>query len=189
MKANITRTYDFVLRLENLTNKIKIFGYDTDLIERELIKIKELLKIATQDLRSLDIQAARENLITAKILLRNLNESISRLKNLVNEANTLTYLENSETRILAIKTEINLSPSLTPEIKEDAILALDNSETNLENARELIEINKVDDAVQQLEEAKKWEEESKRIVASVNETEIVDSNENIINTKIETTTP
>ena len=188
MKANITRTYDFVLRLENLTNKIKIFGYNTNSVERELLKIKGLLKNATQDLRSLDIETAKENLITAKILLRNLNESLSRLKNLVNEANTLTYLKDSETRISTIKTEINLSPSLTPEIKEDAITALNNSETNLENAREFIETNNVDDAIPELEEAKKWEEESKRIVASVNETAILDANENKINTQIETPT-
>lgn len=188
IKANITRTYDYVLRLENLTNKIKIFGYNTYSVERELFKIKGLLKNATQNLRSLDIENAKENLITAKILLRNLNESLSRLKNLVNEANTLSYLEESETRISATKTEINLSPSLTPEIKEDAITALNNSETNLKNARELIETNKVDDAIIELEEAKKWEEESKRIVASVNETAILDVNENQINTQNETFT-
>ena len=189
IKANITRTYDFVLRLENLTNKIKIFGYKTDSIDRELLKIKGILKNATQNLRSLDIETAKENLITAKILLQNLNESISRLKNLVNEANTLTYLEDSETRISEIKTDINLSPSLTPEIKEEAITALNNSETNLENARELIEVKQVDDAIQKLEEAKKWEEESKRIIASVNETAIIDTNENKIDTQSETATP
>ena len=76
-----------------------------------------------------------------------LNLECKQLQNLVNEANTLTYIKDSETRISAIKTEINLSPSLTPEIKEDAITALNNSETNLENARDLIETNMVDDAI------------------------------------------
>ena len=102
----------------------------------------------------------------------------SRLTNLVNEANTKNYLDNAETRISSIKTNIT-SSLLTPQIKEDAITALNNSELNLANARDTIEKNNIEEAIQELEEAKKWEEESKRITSLVDETQNSDKMETL----------
>ena len=54
--------------------------------------------------------------------------------------------------------------------KTRAITALNNSESNLENARDLIEENKVDDAISKLEEAKRWEDESQKYLPALTAT-------------------
>ena len=167
LKANITRTIEHVERLENLTAKAATAGYDTTAIEKRLSEVKQHLENATRKLSAINLDGAAEELLIAKTLLDELREPFDRLTNLVKASNTEKYLEAAEIRVSATKANITSSAALTPEIKEDAITALNNSEKNLANARDFIENNDVDDAIEELEEAKKWEEESNRAIASV----------------------
>ena len=167
LKANITRTIEHVERLENLTAKAATAGYDTTAIEKRLSEVKQRLENATRKLSAMNLDGAAEELLIAKTLVDELKELFDRLTNLVKASNTEKYLEAAEIRVSTTKANITSSASLTPEIKEDAITALNNSETNLANARDFIENNDVDEAIEELEEAKKWEEESNRAIASV----------------------
>jgi hypothetical protein len=167
LKANITRTIAHVERLENLTAKAASAGYYTTAIEKKLSEIKQHLENATRQLSAMNLDEAAEELLTVKTLLEELNEPFDRLTNLVKASNTEKYLEAAEIRVAATKANITSSAALTSEAKEDAIAALNNSEANLANARDSIENNNVDDAIEELEEAKKWEEESNRATASV----------------------
>lgn len=167
LKANITRTIEHVERLENLTAKAATAGYNTSAIEKRLSEIKQHLENATRKLSAINLDGAAEELLIAKTLVDELKELFDRLTNLVKASNTEKYLEAAEIRVSATKANITSSAALTPEIKEDAITALNNSEKNLANARDFIENNDVDDAIEELEEAKKWEEESNRAIASV----------------------
>lgn len=167
LKANITRTIEHVERLENLTAKAATAEYDTTAIEKRLSEIKQHLENAARELSALNLDGAAEERLIAKTLLDELREPFARLTNLVTASNTEKYLEAAEIRVSATKTNITSSAALTPEIKEDAITALNNSEKNLANARDFIENNDVDEAIEELEEAKKWEEESNRAIASV----------------------
>lgn len=167
LKANITRTIEHVERLENLTAKAATAGYNTSAIEKRLSEVKQHLENAARELYTLNLDGAAEELCIAKTLVDELRELFARLTNLVKASNTENYLEAAEIRVSATKANITSSASLTPEIKEDAITALNNSEKNLANARDSIENNDVDDAIEELEEAKKWEEESNRAIASV----------------------
>ena len=167
LKANITRAIEYAERLENLTAKAATTGYNTTAIEKRLSEIKQHLENAARELYTLNLDGAAEELCIAKTLLDELKEPFARLTNLVKASNTEKYLEAAEIRVAATKANITASVALTPEIKEDAITALNNSETNLSNARDFIESNNVDEAIGELEEAKKWEEESTRAIASV----------------------
>lgn len=167
LKTNITRTIEYTERLENLTEKAATSGYNTTAIENRLSEIKQHLENATRQLSAMNLEGAAEELCTAKTLLKNLKESLEGLTNRVKASNTEKYLEAAEIRVSATKANITASANLTTEAKEDAITALNNSEKNLENARDLIEKDNVDDAIEELEEAKKWEEESSRAAASV----------------------
>lgn len=182
LKANITRTYNYVERLENLTRKSASLGYNTFSIEKQLTEIKQNLRNATTELLSFNIDDAKKNLVTARTMLKELLEPISQLTNFVNEINTRNYLEAAEKRVSSIKENITLSTVLTPQVKEEAITALNNSEMNLENARIMIDNKNVNEAIQQLEEAKKWEEESIRL------TNLVFSTSNSVVQKDETIT-
>jgi hypothetical protein len=167
LKANITRTIEYTERLENLTAKAATAGYNTTAIEQTLSKIKQHLENTTRKLSAMNLDGAAEELCTAKTLLDDLKQPFNRLTNLVKTSNTAKYLEAAEVRVSATKANITSSANLTPEAKEDALTALNNSEKNLANARDLIENNNVDEAIEELEEAKKWEEESNRAAASV----------------------
>jgi hypothetical protein len=167
LKANITRTIEHIERLENLTARARTKGYGTTAIEKRLSEVKQHLENATRKLSAINLDGAAEELLIAKTLLDELKDPFDRLTNLVKTSNTEKYLEEAKIRVAATKANITSSAALTPEIKEDAITALNNSEKNLANARDFIENNDVDEAIEELEEAKKWEEESNRATASV----------------------
>ncbi len=167
LKANITRAIEHIERLENLTTKAATAGYNTSAIEKRLGEVKQHLETATRKLYARNIEGAAEELCVAKTLLDELTEPFAKLTNLVKTSNTEKYLQEAEIRVSVTKANITLSATLTPEAKEDAITALNNSEISLANAREFIENNNVDEAVGELEVAKKWEEESDRAIATV----------------------
>ena len=189
LKANITRAIEHARRLENLTAKAATAGYNTVAIEKTLSEVKQNLENATRKLYTLNLDGAAEELLIAKTLLDKLKQPFDKLTNLVKASNTEKYLEEAEIRVSATKRNITLSAALTPEIKKDAITALNNSETNLANARDSIENNNVDEAIEELEEAKKWEEESNRAITSVaaTPTSVAPTSESL--TRAETTVP
>ena len=153
LKANITRAIEHVRRLENLTAKAATAGYDTLAIEKRLTEVKQHLENAARELTTMNLDGAAEELLIAKTLLDELKQPFDRLTNLVKASNTEKYLEEAEIRVSETKANITLSATLTPEIKKDAITALNNSETNLANARDSIENNNVDEAIGELEES------------------------------------
>jgi len=167
LKANITRAIAHVERLENLTARARTKGYDTTALENRLSEVKQHLENATRKLSAMNLDGAAEELVIAKTLLDDLKEPFDRLTDLVKASNTERYLEAAEIRVSATKANVTSSAALTPEAKEDAITALNNSEASLANARGSIGKNDVDAAIGDLEEAKKWEEESNRAIASV----------------------
>jgi len=167
LKAKITRTLEYIGKLENLTAKAAEARYNTTSIENGLSEIKRHLENATKELQSRNLEGATEQLHIAKTLLDELREPFTRLTNLVTESNTEKYLQEAEIRVSVAKANITLSSTLTPEAKENAITALNNSEISLANARDSIKENNVDEAIEELEEAKRWEEESNRAISAV----------------------
>ena len=167
LKVNITRTIEHVERLENLTVKAATAGFNTLTIEKRLGEVKQRLGNATRKLYARNFDGAVEELCIAKTLLDELTEPFARLTNLVTASNTEKYLQDAKIRVSVTKTNITLSATLTKETKEEAITALNNSEISLANARDSIDNNNIDEAIEELEEAKKWEEESNRVITAV----------------------
>ena len=188
LKANITRAIEHIERLENSTAKAANAGYITVAIEKRLREVKQYLENATRKLYSRNLEGAAEELRIAKTLLDELTEPFDQLTNLVKASNTEKYLQEAEIRVSETKTNITLSATLTPDAKEDAITALNNSEISLTNARDLLEDNNVDEAIGELEEAKKWEEESDRVITAVaaTSTSVAPTAESISRTEIST---
>ena len=167
LKANITRTIEHVERLEHLTTTAASAGYNTTAIEKLLEEAKQHLENATRELRAMNLEKAIEEFSIAQGLLDELKGYMNNLTNLVTESNTEQYLQEAKKRVSAAKANITQSVTLTPKAKEDAITALNNSEISLANARDQIEENNVDEAIEELEDAKKWEEESDRTISAV----------------------
>ena len=167
LKASITRTTEQLQRIENLTTKASEAGYNTTAIQKRIREINTYLETATQQLLNTNLEEATQALSTAKTLLDGLSQAITRLTTLVTESNTEKYLNEAQVRVSEAKQNITLSATLTAEAKQEAITALNNSEASLTNARDLIENDNVDEAIDELNEAKKWEEESTRVISPV----------------------
>lgn len=167
LKANITRVVNYVEKLENMTKKASTAGYNTLGFEKKLNEINSYLENATRKLRVLNLDGADSDLVIAKTLLEDLRAHVSRLTNLVSKSNVQKYLAEAENRLSATRADISVSATLTAKEKEDALTALNNSETSLSNARDLIEDSNVDGAIEELEEAKRWEAESTATTSAV----------------------
>ena len=167
LKANITRATEYAGRLENLTARAKTKGYNTTAVERKLSDVKQHLQNATRELNRLNLEGATDEFDNAKALLLELKELYNRLTNLVKTSNIEEYLVAAEERVSETKENITDDTNLTANAKEDAIGALNNSEASLASAKDAIRANNVDDAMTDLEDAKKWEEESKRAISAV----------------------
>ena len=168
LKSYINRAAEYAERLQNMTNLAKARGYNTAQVERKLSEVKQHLQNATSELRALNLDGATEELLSAKTLLEELKQLFGRLTHLVKTANIEKYLEDAEVRVYATKANITKSTNLTAAAKDDAIAALNNSAASLADARASIGQNNVDDAIEDLKDAKKWEEESKRALVAVN---------------------
>ena len=166
LKANITRAIEYADRLENLTVRAKTKGYNTTAVELKLSEVKWHLENATMELRTLNFYGATEELSSAKELLKELKTLYDRLTSLVKASNVEAYLDVAEERVSETKANITQSTNLTAAAKEDAIDALNNSQASLANARDAIKTNNIDDAIADIENAKKWEEESQRAITS-----------------------
>jgi len=167
LKANITRVVNYVERLENMIQRASTAGYNTLGVEKQLNEINSYLENATRKLRVLNLNGAASDIVIAKTLLEDLMDNVSRLTNLVSKSNVQTYLAEAENRLSATRADISVSATLTAKEKEDALTALNNSETSLSNAQDLIEDSNVEDAIEELEEAKRWEAESTATISAV----------------------
>jgi hypothetical protein len=170
LKANITRVLEYADRLENLIVRAKAKGYNTTAVEQKLSEVKRYLLKATMELRALNLDGATEELSNAKALLIELKALYDRLTSMVKTTNIETYLNVAEERVSEAKENITQSTSLTSEAKDDAIDALNNSEASLASARDAMKTNNVDDAIADIEDAKKWEEKSKLAITSATAT-------------------
>ena len=170
LKINITRALEYADRLENITARAKTKGYNTTAVEQKLSEVKRYLQNATMELRAMNLNSATEELSNAKALLIELKALYDRLTSLVKTSNIETYLDVAQERVSEAKENVTQSTSLTSEAKDDAIHALNNSEASLASAREAMKTNNVDDAVADIEDAKKWEEESKLAITSATAT-------------------
>jgi hypothetical protein len=190
LKANITRAMEHVERLEKLTQRAARAGYDTEAIDKKILAVKRYLEDIRVELSSGNLQYTVEQLHIVKKLLDDLNGYVDRLTANVTASNTEKYLNAAEVRVSEAKQNITLSATLTAASKEAAIAALNQSELSLSNARDKIDQDNMDEAIDELEEAKKWEEESTRAITadSVNSTSVTPTNEKDAPTKDSATT-
>jgi hypothetical protein len=168
LKANITRAYEHIERLEKLTSKARTAGYNTitiDELSANLSIAKSHLEDASDELDNRNLIGATEKLRKAKALLNELKVLYDRLVNAVKISSTEKYLGAAADRINQTKADITSSATLSPQNKTNAITALDNSENNLADARDHIDKGMVEDAIKELEEAKKWEDESHKYLS------------------------
>ena len=125
------------------------------------------METASDELDELNLEDAIEELKAAKALHVELKTILDRLTQAVKVANAESYLQEAEDRLAETKDNILSSTDLSTQVRDEAIAALNTSESYLDDARESLANSNPDEAITELEEAKKWEDESNNVIASV----------------------
>lgn len=166
LKASLTQGFKYIERLENLSANAKTAGYDTYTLDAKILETKNHLQNASDELDELNLEDALKELKAAELLRAEFATILDRLTQAVKVANAETYLQEAENRIAETKDNILSSTDLTTQVRDEAIAALNTSESYLDGARESLANSNPDEAISELEEARKWEDESRKVIVS-----------------------
>jgi hypothetical protein len=167
LKASLTQAFRYIERLENLTARANAAGYATTVLDANISQAKSHLETASDHLSNRNYDGAREELRAARALYVELKELVDRLTQTVKIVNVETYLQEAEDRLTETRDTILNSTDLSTQVRDDAIAALNTSEGYLDDARASLDNSNPDEAVSDIEEAKKWEDTANNVIASV----------------------
>jgi len=154
LKSSINRYSEQLQRIENLTRFAAAVGYNTTTLETQIQTIKALLDRAAGNIAQKRFEAASVNLAEAKVLIEKLVNTLISIAANLKIQRLQTYIAQTEVRLAAIKeTAISLSniASLT---------ALNNAETRLNNAKEYLEKQQINETLSELANSRASEEEA-----------------------------
>ena len=177
IKAALNQAFSYVERLENLSAKAYTAGYNTTVLDVNISAAKSHLETAADYIADRNYDGAVDEIRAAKAMLVELKDPLNRLTQAVKVANVEAYLQEAEDRLAETESILN-STSLSPEVRDEAIDALNTSKDYLADARDSLANSNADAAITELEEAKKWEDETNNVLASATSVNSSDSTPN-----------
>lgn len=167
LKATLTQAFRYIERMENMSAKANDAGYSTTVLDANISQARNHLEAALDYLNNRNYDAAREELGEAKALYVKLKGLLDRLTEAVKAANVKSYLQEAEDRLNETRDSILGSTDLSQEDRDDAIDALNTSSEYLDNAQDSLANSDLDEALADIEEAKKWEDTANNFIATV----------------------
>ena len=154
LKSSINRYYEQLQRMENLTRFAAAVGYNTTALEVKIQIVKSLLDRASSNINQKRFEAASVNLADAKALIDSLVNALNDIAANLKIQRLQTYIAQTEVRLAAIKeTAISLSNTAS-------LTALNNAETSLDNAKEYLEKQQINETLSELANSRASEEEA-----------------------------
>jgi hypothetical protein len=154
LKSAINRYHEQLQRIENLTRLAATAGYNTTTLEANIQTIKSLLDKASSNVEQKRFEAASNNLAEAKILSDRLVNALNNFAADLKTQRLQTYITQTEIRLAAIREK---AESLS---NTASLAALDNAETSLDNAKEHLENQQINETLTELANSKESEEEA-----------------------------
>jgi hypothetical protein len=154
LKSSITRYYEQLQRIENLTRIAASAGYNTTTLEANIQAVKSLLKTASNNVDEKRFEAASNNLAEAKALSDTLLSSVNQLAVELKTQRLQTYIRQTETRLAAIREKAELASNTA------SLAALENAETSLDNAKDYLESQRISETLSELANSRASEEEA-----------------------------
>jgi hypothetical protein len=154
LRSSITRYIEQLERIENLTQFVATVGYNITMLENQIQRIKILLDRASSNVDQWRFEEASANLVEAKTLGTLLLSSLNNIAYDLKSSRIVTYINQTEARLAAIREK---AESLS---NTASLAALDSAETSLENAKEYLEIQRINDTLSELANSKVSEEEA-----------------------------
>lgn len=154
LKSSINRYSEQLQRIENLTRFAAAAGYNTTAPEAKIQTVKTLLDTASSNIDQKHFEAASVNLADAKALIDSLVNALNNIAANLKIQRLQTYIAQTEVRLATIKeTAISLSNTAS-------LTALNNAETSLNNAKEYLEKQQINETLSELANSRASEEEA-----------------------------
>jgi hypothetical protein len=154
LKSSINRYHEQMQRIENLTRFAAAAGYNTTALEAKIQIVKTLLDKASSNIDQKRFEAASVNLADAKALIDSLVNALNNIAANLKIQRLQTYIAQTEVRLATIKeTAISLSNTAS-------LTALNNAETSLNNAKEYLEKQQINETLSELANSRASEAEA-----------------------------
>ena len=154
LKSSINRYYEQMQRIENLTCFAASVGYNTTALEGKIQNIKALLDKASSNLDQKRFEAASVNLADAKALIDSLVNALNDIAANLKIQRLQTYIAQTEVRLATIK------ETATSLLNTASLAAVNNAETSLNNAKEYLEKQQINETLTELANSQASEEEA-----------------------------
>jgi len=174
---SIHRISQYLEYIETLIPSLESNGYNTTRIEDAIQSAKVLAEKALRELHQNRFRDTNNTLSAAKTLMNTLMEHIHAIAKDWKVRKLETFIVDTEKRLNLIEDKISsLSSEISPEVKNASLTALEEAENKLDNARNYLQIQMVDETVNELAKSKALEEEALLII-STNQTSPSDNSE------------
>jgi len=154
LKSSITRYYEQLQRIENLTRIAASAGYNTTTLEANIQAVKSLLKTASSNVDEKRFEAASNNLAEAKTLSVTLLNAVNKFAVDLKTQRLQTYIRQTETRLAAIREKAESASNTA------SLAALENAETSLDTAKDYLESQRINETLSELANSRASEEEA-----------------------------
>jgi hypothetical protein len=161
LKSSISRYYEQLERIENLTRLASAAGYNITALESKVQIVRSLLETALSNIDQKRFDAASGNLAEVKSFIAIIASFFNNLASDLKIERIATYINQTQERLDAIRLRaISLSNTAS-------LTALNDAETSLTNAKEYLAEQRINETLTELVNSKASEEEA---VAYLNST-------------------
>lgn len=168
LRAEVNRTYNYVNRLEQLTSRAQVAGYNSTTLKDLIDYMKDKLEHALELLDSLNVEGASRELAATRSMLNQSLVLYKRLSTDVKLVKAEVFLTATEEKFPELKANVTaLSQRLPEQDKNSALTALNSAEDRLQNARAYITNAQIDETINELVEYTEKVRESLKYVQAV----------------------
>jgi hypothetical protein len=154
LKSSVNRYYEKLELIKNLTRFAVAAGFNTTALETRIQTVETLLDTASSNIDEKRFEAASANIADAKVLIGSLVNALNTIAADLKIQRLQTYIAQTEVRLATIKeTAILLSNTAS-------LTALKNAEVSLDNAKEYLEKQQINETLSELANSRASEEEA-----------------------------
>ena len=154
LKNALWRYDEQMQRIENLTSLAAAQGFDTTTLEADIVRIKSLSEEIKTNIEQKHFEAASTKIAELDIQFNRLLIAVSDLARDLGTQRLQAYINQSETRLATIREEAEL------QLNSASLSALNEAQTSLNNARDFLQNQQINETLSELTNSKESEEKA-----------------------------
>jgi tetratricopeptide (TPR) repeat protein len=167
LRDSITRAYEYLRRLENLTKLARAEGFNSTMIETKIVVAKRILEDAVSNLKVGYFDQVVDDLAAARALILQSSGQVRRLAEERKVQTIEVFLGKTQERLSDLKETVDsLSSNLSPQVKNASLVALNEAEGSLQRAEGFLEQRMISETIDELSNAREKEEETITLLKS-----------------------